>query len=651
MGRTPYRATRTLRLEALETRTLLDSGAALSLSGLTVNTSAPNPADILVRFVPGTTPTAILHGTTLGPAVSSLVAGLYTVNVPANIPLSVALAAYQADPNVMYAQLDSSVVTQTVPNDPLFANQNNLLNTGQNGGTPGADINATTAWNTTTGTTKVVIAEMDSGIDYTDPDLYQNIWINQAEIPAGRRANLTDVDGDGRITLADLNNPINQGPGKIMPRPGNTTGIITAADLLAPMILNPDGTDSGLGGWGNANNVQDGDTAHPDDLIGWNFVNNTNNPFDDNGHGTEVAGVLAAQGNNGTGIAGVEWQAQVMPVEFINSSGGGNISTFIQALAYSVQHGAKISNNSWGGGGFDPSLKAAIQSAANAGQIFVVAAGNSAENLDTTTAYPASYGLPNMVSVASIDRVDALASYSNYGPNSVSIAAPGENLWTTEIGGKYSTNSGTSLAAPEVSAAAAMVWGLHPGWNYSDVINQILGTATKGTYVQGKVESGVLNVGAAVGAPVITPSTPPTNPGTTFTVGAPKPLEYYGSAISSIPVSLNQVITNVTVTINVTHNRDSDLFIHLQAPDGTQIVLSNRNGGTGANYQVTTFSDGATTPISASSAPFNGTFKPDSPLSVLKGKNSSGVWRLWVDDEVGNGNGAIQSWSIAFNAS
>jgi subtilisin family serine protease len=604
----------------------------------------------------------VLHGTTIGAPVSGLVSGLYEVNLPPGLPQALALAAYKADPWVMFAQADVDVVTQTVPNDPLFANQNNLLNTGQNGGTPGDDINATAAWKVTTGSNNVVVAEMDTGIDYTHPDLYQNVWINQAEIPKSRLANLVDVDHDGLITFADLNNPINQGPGKIMPRPGNTTGTITAADLLAPMQLDVNGTDTGWGGWANPNNVQDGDTAHPDDLVGWNFINNTNNPFDDNGHGTEVAGVLGAQGNNDTGVAGVEWTTQIMPVKFLNSVGGGSISTFIQALNYSVQHGAKIANNSWGGAGNDPALKAAIQSAANAGQIFVVAAGNNAANLDTTQVYPASFNVNNIVSVASIDRVDALASYSNYGPHTVSIAAPGENLWTTEPGGKYSTSSGTSMATPEVSAALALVWGLHPSWTYSQVIAQVLGTATtQGTYVQGKVISGVLNVGAAVGTPVIpvtpptstppTPTpTPPSSAGFTFTSSAPKNLEYYGSAISSIPVNLDQAVTSLTVTINVAHNRDSDLFIHLEGPGGIQVLLSNRRGLNGANFEATTFDDNASTPIGQGAAPFSGTFKPEWPLAAFKGENATGLWRLWVDDQVGNGNGAIQSWSLTFNA-
>ena len=421
----------------------------------------------------------------------------------------------------------------------------------------------------------------------------------------------------------------------------NGDGVITAADILAPMKLDANGNDTGLGGWANPTNTQDGDVAHPDDLVGWNFVTNTNDPFDDNGHGTEVAGIMGATGNNGTGVAGVAWTAQIMPVKFLNAGGGGTISTFISALHYAINHGALLTNNSWGGVGNDPALLAAIQNAQGAGRIFVVAAGNDAANLDQTPEYPASFGLDNMVSVASTDRVDALAGYSNYGAHTVSIAAPGENLWTTQRGGGYGTDSGTSMATPEVTAALAMAWGLHPTWSYTQVINQVLSTATRGTFVQGKVASGVLNVGTAVGTSA--------NSGVTFASTAVKNLEYYGSAISSIPVSFNQPITNLVVTINLAHNHDGDLFIHLQGPDGTQVVLSNRHGGNGANYQVTTFDDRAAVAIGQGNAPFNGSFRPDAPLAVFKGKNASGVWRLWVDDQVGNGNGAILSWSQTFN--
>ncbi len=668
MGRTSHRAARRLQLETLEARTLLDGGLAaapLDFSGLRLDQSTPHPTHILVHFQPGAPVAPALHGTAIGDKLP-LVNSLYEVNLAPGVSVAMALAAYKADPVVLSAEADATVQVKQFPNDPKFALENNLYNTGQNGGTVGADIKAPAAWDVTHGNTSIIVSEMDTGIDYNHPDLYQNIWINQPEIPKSRLANLKDVDGDGVITFVDLNNPVNRGAGKITDLNGD--GLITAADILAPMQVDANGNDTGGGGWAH-NSTQDGDKAHPDDLIGWNFVANNNKPFDDNGHGTEIAGVLGATGNNGTGVVGVAWQTQLMAVKFLDSSGSGDIPTFIKALSYAVAHGAKVSNNSWGGGsGYSSSLFSAIKAAQAKGHIFVVAAGNDTANLDNAPQYPASFGLDNIVSVASVDRVDALAGYSNYGPATVAIAAPGENLWTTQVGGKYGTDSGTSLATPEVSGAVVLVWGLHPDWTYSQVINQVLGTATRGTYVQGKVVSGILNVGAAVGAPVIpvqppqvippTPTPPPVVPppvtppsaGVTFSSAAAKNLEYYGSAISSISVNANLTVSNLQVQINVAHNRDSDLFIHLQAPDGTQVVLVNRRGGSGANFQATTFDDHAGTAIAQGTAPFAGSYRPESPLTAFNGKNTSGLWRLWVDDQVGNGNGAIASWSLTFNA-
>ncbi|MFI5453833.1 MAG: DUF4082 domain-containing protein [Isosphaerales bacterium] len=148
----------------------------------------------------------------------------------------------------------------------------------------------------------VIVADTDTGMDYNHPDLSTNVWINQAGIPANRLPNLTDVNGDGVITFYDLNQPVNQGPGKITDTDGD--GVITAADVLAPE--NADET----GGWG------DGSTQT--DLIGWNFVNNTNNPMDDNGHGTHTAGIIGAVGNNLVGVAGSNWNVQIMPVKFLD---------------------------------------------------------------------------------------------------------------------------------------------------------------------------------------------------------------------------------------------------------------------------------------------------------------------------------------------
>src|SRR6266536_6323695 len=186
-----------------------------------------------------------------------------------------------------------------VPNDPSFGTQYALNNTGQSTGKVDADLDAPEAGNVTTGSTKNVVALVDTGIDYRHPDLYQNVWINQKEIPAAIRSRLKDTDGDGLITFRDLKNPINHGAGKITDLDGD--GRITAADLLKPVSK---------GGW--ADGVSNDGDKYVDDLIGWNFISNTNNPLDDNGHGSHVAGIIGAMSNNGVGVAGLNWKVQLM---------------------------------------------------------------------------------------------------------------------------------------------------------------------------------------------------------------------------------------------------------------------------------------------------------------------------------------------------
>src|SRR5262249_17837452 len=219
---------------------------------------------------------AILLGTAIGPALAPLlVPGLRGVQLSSGVGVDAALAAYRANPLVLYAEPNYLGQLTSIPDDPQFPSQWALHNTGQIGGTPGADIHAPEAWDVTTGSTRTTVAMVDTGIDYNHVDLYQNIWVNQAEIPASRMANLVDIDGDGLITFYDLNDPRNQGPFKITDINGD--GRIDGADILAPMDVDDKGNDLGTGGWARGS-TQDGDTEHPDDLIGWNFINDTNNP-------------------------------------------------------------------------------------------------------------------------------------------------------------------------------------------------------------------------------------------------------------------------------------------------------------------------------------------------------------------------------------
>ena len=372
------------------------------------------------------------------------------------------------------------------PNDGSYTSQWDLQNT-----------SVPEAWSVTTGSTKTTVAVLDTGIDYDHPDLYENIWINQKEIPTSRLKNLVDVDHDGLITFYDLNNPVNQGVGKITDV--NKDGRIDAADILAPMVKDSKGNDTGNGGWADGVS-EDGDTSHVDDLVGWNFVANSNNPFDDNGHGSHVSGTIGALGNNGVGVAGINWSIQIMALKFIGADGTGTLAAATDALNYSVVHGAAITNNSWSGGDYDSAFLSALQNAQAHGQIFVAAAGNSSANLDSSPAYPASYHVDNVVAVAATDQSDKLASWSNYGVNSVLLAAPGVSILSTTPNNHYQLYSGTSMAAPHVTGVLALLESKNPSWTYKQVITQVAQTADPLTWLKGKVVSaGLLDAAAALG--------------------------------------------------------------------------------------------------------------------------------------------------------
>jgi subtilisin family serine protease len=378
---------------------------------------------------------------------------------------------------------EANPLLDNIPNDTFFGLEYGMRNTGQtiNGqvGIAGDDVSATQAWDITTGSTHVTVADIDTGIDYNHPDLHNNIWINQAEIPASRLQNLTDVDGDGLITFYDLNNPINQGPGKITDITGH--GQIDASDILAPMVLDAQGNDTGMGGWAYPGNTQDGDTAHPNDFVGWNFVNNTNRPFDGYNHGTHTSGTIAAEGNNGRGVAGVNWKTQLMADKWIADNGSGTDADAISAVNYSVLHGAKVSSNSWHIFDDNPGLYDAINNARTAGDLFVCAAGNDGHNTDTNPNWPSIWvhgrgsqpGLDNMISVAATDNHDNKAGFSNYGLQTVNLGGPGVDVYSTFPNNTYGYDSGTSMATPHVAGAAALALSIAPSASYQ-IIRQAI---------------------------------------------------------------------------------------------------------------------------------------------------------------------------------
>lgn len=350
------------------------------------------------------------------------------------------VAQYRALPEVEYAEEnfeisipDSveegedqySVRVMIRPTDPQFGEQWALLNEGQRGGKQGADIAATAAWSVTTGSEDVVVAVLDSGVDYTHEDLAPNMWTRPAS--------------------------------------------------LAP--------------------YQDSELGVVDDVHGFNALDNASDPMDDNGHGTHCAGIIGAEGENGLGIAGVNWNVRIMPLKFMNSGGFGTTKDAIEAINYVIERkkagvNVRIISASWGSTQKSRALEEVIRKAYENDILFVAAAGNSSVDNDRSPHYPSSYNVPNVVSVAALDRHDHLASFSNYGVKSVAVAAPGVDILSTWLGNSYEEKSGTSMATPVVSGVAALIVAQHPRISVDDLRNKISAASDPIVALKGKVSSG-----------------------------------------------------------------------------------------------------------------------------------------------------------------
>jgi subtilisin family serine protease len=349
---------------------------------------------------------------------------IYLVELEQGQDLAAALAAFQQDPAVEYAELNYLQYEHKTPNDSYFSIQWPLENTtqmypesGRYNHPPGkydSDIDAPEAWDIFTGSVEVVMAVIDTGVDYAHRDIDDNMWVNDAEL-------------NGTAGLDDDYN------------------------------------------------------GYVDDIYGYDFFNRDGDPMDDRGHGTHCAGVIAAETDNLHDIAGVCWQAQIMAVKFLGSGGSGPTSDAVKSLYYAVANGADICSNSWGGGPYSETLDEAIDYADSQGVILVASAGNDYSSYPT---YPANYG--PMIAVAATDSNDNKPAFSNYG-NWVDIAAPGvdilslrSSLAAPSYGTPYDDYtlilSGTSMACPHVSGACALLIGANPTLTRDDAYNLLMTT-------------------------------------------------------------------------------------------------------------------------------------------------------------------------------
>jgi subtilisin family serine protease len=448
-------AVRQLMVERLEQRTVLAGSVAAAYA----------PHELLMQFKPSvseaarTQALAAVQGTIVEslqrmPGGGANPYGVQRVNLPSAASVDAAISALKQNPNVRYAEPNWNYRASAVSNDPIYTSSqmwgtysdDSPTVIGPSGTTNQYGSQAEEAWNPGyTGDRDVVVGVIDEGIYFDHPDLANNIWTNPFDPVDG-----IDNDGNGYV----------------------------------------------------------------DDIHGWDFFNDDNSVYDGTGddHGTHVAGTIGAQGGNATGVVGINWKTTMISAKFLGPSGGFT-SDAVSALDYfadlKTRHGINIvaTNNSWGGGGFSQALLDAITNTANEEILFIAAAGNAGSNNDAVNNYPSNYnttagaGYDAVIAVASIASNGLKASDTSYGLTTVDLGAPGVSIASTYPAGVFGTPyafaSGTSMATPHVTGAAALYATYQPSATADQIRSAILGSVTSTSSLNGfTATGGRLNISA-----------------------------------------------------------------------------------------------------------------------------------------------------------
>jgi len=430
---------------------VIASGCILACEGAAaqidpIHADEYDPAAILIRFDPATPQhlRADIREMIGGEVLRSFHLVPGLEKVTTMFPIEDALWMLEGNPFVLYAEPDYRIYPAGQPNDTSFGNQWGAHNTGQ--------------------TIRNIVGVPDADMDLPEA------W---------------DIHtGDGNFAIAVID-----------------TGVdLDHSDLNNNLWVN--------GGETAGNGIDDDGNGYIDDINGWDFRANDNDPTDESGHGTLVSGIIGAEGNNNSGIAGGIWDCRIMALRIFDSN-GGVVSDAILALEYAADKNVLISNNSWTANQFSNALYNAIEALQPLGHIVVAAAGNDASDIDSTPQYPAAFDLDNILSVAATTNRDELAGFSNWGDVTVDLGAPGKDVYSTKRGGGYGFFNGTSAAAPSATGVVALLMDHKPQWTYQEILDRILDTTRPIDALNGlTVTGGVINAYDAIRSDNLPPAQP-----------------------------------------------------------------------------------------------------------------------------------------------